>query len=111
MKVPNAQAVLVDLDKLRNYSLNPDHDRGKHKARLFFAILGLGVEDAEWLRSVLLEVIQTHSAIPGIQDQYGDRYVIDFPITRNNQTAMVRSAWIIRLTEDFPRLTSCYILR
>ena len=111
MKVPNAQAALIGLDKLRNYSLNPDHDRGKHKARLFLAILGLDVKDAEWLQSVLLEIIQVHSAVPGIQDQYGDRYVIDFPITRNNQAAMVRSAWIIRLTEDFPRLTSCYILR
>jgi hypothetical protein len=43
MKLPNAEAAFIDIRKLRDYSLNPDHDRGKHKARLFLAILGLDV--------------------------------------------------------------------
>jgi len=28
----------------------------------------------------------------------------------NGERAVVRSSWIIRNGEDFPRLTSCYVL-
>jgi hypothetical protein len=37
-------------------------------------------------------------------------YVLDFPISRPVRQAMVRSGWIVRKGEDFPRLTSCYVL-
>jgi Domain of unknown function (DUF4926) len=46
MKLPNAEAAFIDIRKLRDYSLNPDHDRGKHKARLFLATLGLDISPA-----------------------------------------------------------------
>jgi hypothetical protein len=111
MKLPNAESAIVELDKLRNYSLNPHHSRGKHKARLFAAILGLAPENAEELQAILLQVVQTCEAVLSFQDQHGQRYVIDFPLTRQNQQAIVRSTWIVRSDETFPRLTSCYILR
>lgn len=111
MKLPNAESALIDLDKLRNYSLNLQHDRGKHKARLFAAILGLSANDAEMLQSLILEAIQIYDATPTDQDEYGQRYLVDFPVTRNQQIATVRTTWIIRPTETFPRLTSCYVLR
>ncbi|NJL19719.1 MAG: hypothetical protein HC895_01075 [Leptolyngbyaceae cyanobacterium SM1_3_5] len=47
MKLPNAEATFIDLAKLQNYSLNLQHDRGQHKARLFAAILGLSSDDTE----------------------------------------------------------------
>jgi hypothetical protein len=93
------------------YSLNIQHDRGKHKARLFLAILGLSVENAEELEFILLEAIQIYDAISSSQDEYGQRYLVDFPLTRNGNTATIRSTWIVRSTETFPRLTSCYIRR
>lgn len=111
MQLPNAESALIDIDKLRNYSLNSQHDRSKHKARLFTAILGLGIHDADLLQALILEAIQIYEALPTNQDQYGQRYSLDFPVTRNQQIATVRSTWIIRPTEALPRLTSCYILR
>jgi hypothetical protein len=36
--------------------------------------------------------------------------VIDFEIEWNEKRAFIRSAWIIRADEDFPRLTTCYVL-
>lgn len=47
MRLPNVKSVFIDLNKLQNYSLNPEHDRGKHKSRLFSAILGLDSDDDE----------------------------------------------------------------
>ena len=111
MKLPNAEAAFIDLAKLQNYSLNLQHDRGQHKARLFAAILGLGSDDTEILQAIILEAVQIHDAILASSDQYGQRYLVDFPVTRNQNTAIVRTAWIIRPTETFPRLISCYILR
>lgn len=35
MKLPNAENAVVSIEKLRDYSLNPNHPEGKHKARAF----------------------------------------------------------------------------
>ena len=37
MKMPGGEAAIVDLAKLTGYCLNPEHPRGKHKARVFAA--------------------------------------------------------------------------
>ena len=57
MKLPNASAAFIDLRKLRDYSLSGTHPEGKHKARVFFAALGIGAEDAEWLRIEILAAV------------------------------------------------------
>jgi hypothetical protein len=111
MKLPNAERAIVDIIKLRDYCLNKRHPRGKHKARLFEIILDLTDDDAEELQNTLLEIVQTHNAIEGKQDQYGKRYIIDFTMSRAARQATIRSSWIIRSNEDFPRLTSCYVLK
>ena len=46
MRLPNAKQVLVDLAKLKEYSLNPEHQSGGHKARVFRAALGVTLDDA-----------------------------------------------------------------
>ena len=113
MKLPNVNSAFIDRNKLWNYSLNSQHDRGKHKARLFAAILDLGrnKNDVEILQTLILEAVQNHEAIPSQSDQYGKRYIVDFLTIRSQNTANIRTTWIIRPDEDFPRLVSCYILR
>ncbi|MBD2609913.1 MAG: hypothetical protein FWK04_30370 [Nostoc sp. GBBB01] len=111
MKLPNFELAFIDRNKLQNYSLNAQHNRGKHKARLFAAILDLGSDDAEILQLLIQDAIQNYEAVPSLLDEYGQRYIVDFPITRNQNTANIRTTWIVRPTEDFPRLVSCYILR
>jgi hypothetical protein len=59
MLIPNAENVVIDIRKLRGYCLNPAQDDGKHKARLFSSIVGMTADNAEELRQILLEVIQT----------------------------------------------------
>jgi hypothetical protein len=111
MKLPNAEAAFVDINKLINYSLNAQHHRGRHKAKLFSSILGLMAADAEELQVILLSAAQHYEATPQPPTEYGERYIIDFPLTRNQNAATIRSSWIIRLNENFPRLTSCYIIK
>ncbi|MEG3974922.1 hypothetical protein QT970_09915 [Microcoleus sp. herbarium8] len=71
MLIPNAKNAVVDIRKLRDYCLNLEHDDGKHKARLFSSIMGMTADDAEELRQILLEVVKTHEARLGRQDEFG----------------------------------------
>ena len=110
MKLPNATRAVVDIEKLRDYCLSEFHPRGKHKARVFATALGLTAEDASELRNAILAAIQSEEAVAGEDDQYGQRYIVDFAMERQGREAVIRSSWIIRSGENAPRLTSCYVL-
>ena len=43
-------------------------------------------------------------------DEFGDRHRLDFEVAIPPGRALIRSAWIIRSGEDFPRLTTCFVL-
>ena len=110
MLIPNPENAVVDIRKLRDYCLSPEHDDGKHKARLFSSILGMTADNAEELRQILLEVIKTHEARLGRQDEFGQRYTLDFTIEWQNRSATLRSGWIIEHGSEIPKLTTCYPL-
>jgi hypothetical protein len=110
MKLPNGDHAVVDIRKLTDYCLNPGHLRGRHKARVFASTLGLTADNAEELRQLLLASAAAVDAVLTHRDGYGDRYVLDFDVARGDWVARIRSAWIVRRGESFPRLTSCYIL-
>jgi hypothetical protein len=109
MKLPNPHKAVVEIEKLRDYSLNLNHSVGGHKARVFKAALGLTVHEADWLRERALEIAATGDAVRGSASVFGDKYVIDAWINHKGMTALVRFSWIIEFGTDFPRLTSCYV--
>jgi hypothetical protein len=98
------------MTKLVGYCLNPDHPRGRHKARVFAHVLGLSAHDAEVLRDALLRAAQQEEAVAAEADSFGQRYDVDFIMQGLNGSALVRSCWIVRADEDIPRLVSCYVL-
>lgn len=51
----------------------------------------------------------TGDAVSGENDSYGQRYTLDFEV-RHERSAVVRSSWIVLTGEDFPRLTTCFVL-
>jgi uncharacterized protein DUF6883 len=108
MKMPSGDAALVDLRKLTGYCLNPEHPRGKHKARVF-AALGFTAENADKLRAALLIAAAMGDAEPALSDQFGDRYMLQFEIEGPLANGVVRSTWIVRRGESAPRLTSCFV--
>ena len=110
MKLPGGEPALVDVGKLREYCRNERHPRGRHKARLFASILGLTGEDAEILRQALLRAAVDAEASLGEQDDYGQRYVVNFAMTGPSGSAEVRRIWIVLKGENFPRLATCYVL-
>jgi hypothetical protein len=109
MRLPNGEQAIVDLRKLRDYCLNPDSPRGRHKARVFAAALGLTAGDAPKLQMKLREIARTGNATLGEVDLYGQRYTIDFEMVTASGKAMIRSRWIVLRGKTAPRLTTCYV--
>jgi hypothetical protein len=110
MKLPNGERAVIDRRKLIAYSLDLEHDEGRHKAHLFESVLGINLENAELLLGALEQAAKTGEAVTGKLDKYGQRYLIDFDFAGPGGTASIRSVWIIRHGEDFPRLVTCFIL-
>ena len=108
MKIPNAERAIVEIGKLRDYCLDPEHRDGKHKAHQFYVTFGLTAADAEVLRDILLQAVKTYDAQIGKRDIYGQRYRIDFPLTWKGRQAVIRSGWIIREGSNVPRLVTAY---
>lgn len=109
MKMPGGDAAIVDPEKLTGYCLNPEHPRGKHKARVFATVLGFTAENAADLRAALLAAAAALDAQRATSDRFGDRYVIEFEIRGPRGAGVVRSMWIVRRGESAPRLTSCFV--
>jgi hypothetical protein len=110
MELPNPDRTIIDEQKLTRYCLNPNHADGQHKAYVFQSALGIGLDEVEVLKAALQGAVRMYDATPGKSNRYGQNYVIDFLMTRLEKQAMVRSVWIVRYDENFPRLVTCYVL-
>ena len=110
MKLPNGDR--ADLgSKIEDYVLNPGHWEGRHKARVFESMLGITRSNRHVLREAILAAAMNSDEAEALGDNgHGTVYVLRFPLTTANRTAMILTAWIIRHEEDFPRLITCYIV-
>jgi hypothetical protein len=110
MKLPNGEAAIIEIEKLRDYCLSRSHPRGRHKARVFLSRLGMTAAHAEELSAALEEAAVDENAKLGTSDQYGTRYIVDFELRHGVRTASIRSCWIILSGQMAPRFVTCYIL-
>ena len=110
MKLPNGERADLGV-KLEYYVLNPLHREGRHKAYVFASVLGITSANAQVLRNALLDAVASFDNVePRGDNGFGVVYVLRFPLATTKGAATVLSAWIIRQGEDFPRLTTCYIV-
>jgi len=105
---------VVPKEKLTEYILNPDHDEGKHKAHLFKTLLGIELDDWEYL-SVQFELGLINSQPLSLRDvkEYGDEHHLQFEvhmpiIGRNEEVMVVRTAWKI-VDGGPPSLVTAYL--
>jgi hypothetical protein len=107
--LPNHTRAFIAIEKLSDYCLNPFHPVGKDKAMVFKSALNLTEQDADYLRDLILKGLAENEAVSGIQDQYGIRYSVDIKIRNLDKEVEIRTGWIIKKGEKFPRFTTCYI--
>ena len=109
-RLPNAEAAVVEPEKLVDYALNPEHALGRHKARVFLSALGIGRDDWEYLRDRILDAVPSATVATVRVRRFGTLY--DVPILvegLNGQTHEVTTAWIVKPDDDRPKLVSTYV--
>lgn len=92
-------------DKIRY----PLRDPNKRRA---FEALGFGEEANNWqeLRDAVEEGLPFHPARFSHRDEWGTTYDVDMNISGPvDKQAPVRTKWIYRTGEDFPRLVTLYV--
>lgn len=108
MRLPNAGRAVIEVAKVRDYLLAPDHPVGGAKAR-FFAALGFTRDGWPLLRAAFLALAQEREAELGEATVFGQKYVVRGIIRGpGGRAAWVLTAWIVRAGEDAPRLVSAY---
>jgi hypothetical protein len=111
MKLPFADEADVPKAKIVLYLLNPEHRRGKSKAR-FFQGRGFSAES----RQAMVNSPRQHAAKNDIAKEettpLGVRMVVEGGMAMPNGTvAEVRSIWFIEHGERIPRFVTAYPLK
>ncbi|NQZ12819.1 MAG: RHS repeat-associated core domain-containing protein, partial [Algicola sp.] len=107
--IAGAEKAFVDSRKITEYVLNLSHPKGGHKARVFNSILGITIENSSSLTSQLLKGVMKNSATLKGTTKYGTQYQVMIPVRGPKGIANVTTGWIVKVGENFPRLTSAYI--
>jgi hypothetical protein len=108
VKLPEAERVIIDPRKLRDYVLSPAHSIGRFKAA-FFARLGFTPESWKSLEVELMRLASEEEAELGEETAFGRKYVVRGTITGPmGASAEVLSVWIVLHGEQTPRLVTIY---
>ena len=108
--LPHGDCAVIDLRKLSDYVLSAEHVRGRHKARFFARAFGTGPDGAGWLRDRIVEALPEAAAVQTADTPYSTLYQADLTLDTSRSEAVVRTAWIVRRDETFPRLTTRFVL-
>jgi hypothetical protein len=102
----NFERAYIPEDEIRRYAL-----RDPDKSRVFGA-LGFCEEAGNWeaLRGAILAQLPRHPATYDKQNKWGTYYEVNMLVNGpSGKEAPVRTYWIYRWGEDFPRLATLFI--
>jgi len=109
MRLPGAARATIPTDKLVNYALDPNHPRGRHKARVFASALGIGAADWRYLHDQILEALADAPVRSTRITSFGVAYEVVVLIDGlNGATVPVVTTWIVERGAA-PRLTSTWV--
>ena len=108
MKLPNAERVVIEQEKVADYLLNAAHPDNAGKAPFF---VSLGFNRANWpeLASALRKLAVATEVAKSMETAHGIKYVLDGCMeSPAGRTPMVRTIWIVDRGLDTPRLVTAY---
>jgi hypothetical protein len=80
MPLPRAERATIPTDKLVRYTLDPTHARGRHKARVFAAALGVRNQDWRYLHDQILAALPDAPVRSTRITPFGVAYEVVVPI-------------------------------
>jgi hypothetical protein len=108
-RLVGADHAQIDPNKITGYALNPDHPVGGNKARVFDSALGFNQDNADDLMSQIERGVTENEPVPGVADQYGQRFTVDIPVTGPKGSGVVRTGWIYDPGSSTPRMTTLFV--
>lgn len=110
MKLPGADKLVVEREKIADYLLNPAHRFGASKAR-FFAHFGFRMTAWEQLARALREHGREHDVTKTRETGFGPRFEVEGGLRcPNGRHPRVRSVWQLDQGAVAPRLLTAYPL-
>lgn len=110
MKLPNADKLVIEREKIADYLLNPTHRYGGTKAR-FFDRFGFGPVNWQRLAEALRIHGQTHEVKRVHETGFGPRFEVEGELnTPDGRSPLVRSVWQQDHGAVAPRLITAYPL-
>jgi hypothetical protein len=110
MKLPNGDRAQIDVRrKLIGYCLNKSHPTGKHKARVFEAVLGITTENVTILAHALRVAARELDAKVKSRSDDATKFEVELRVTGPRGIAVVRSGWVVERGSHVPRLATCYV--
>jgi hypothetical protein len=108
MKLPNGDRAIIPIEKLVGYCLNPEHPKGKHKARVFRAVLGITRENADRLYELVRQAAIAGEVVQERSTPFGQEFKVDWTIPGLDRVQL-RTLWIISSELTIPQLVSAFI--
>lgn len=107
--LPNYHLAEIPDEKIYGYCLNPLHERGKHKARIFRQVFGISDKDGELLKAEIIGNLQIAEVSNIRENNHGTIYTVPLKICIFEREAEIITAWIILNHNKIPRLITCYV--
>jgi hypothetical protein len=108
MKLPNSDRALIPMEKLTGYCLNPNHSKGKHKARVFQSVLNLTADNADVLSALIQQAAIFGNVVQQDFTPQGQIFKVDWEIP-NTDGRKLRTTWEITHSSEIPRLITAFI--
>lgn len=109
MRLPRAEEARIPAEKLARYALDPTHERGRHKARVFASALAITAADWRYLHDQILEALPAAGVRSTRITAFGIAYEVVLMVDGlNGATAPVVTTWIVQ-GQSPPRLTSTWV--
>lgn len=109
LRLPRCREAVVPTAKLVDYALDPEHPRGRHKARVFSSALGISRSDWRYLQDQILDAVQGAPVRATRITPFGVVYDVVLQIDgMNGATHPVATIWLVELQQP-PRLVSLWV--
>ncbi len=108
MKLPNGDRAVIPIEKLLGYCLNPNHPKGKHKARVFKSALGITADKVELLVQLVQLAAVQGEVVQSRTTDFGQEFKLNWVIPSHDELQL-RTIWIIPGDAATPQLVSAFI--
>ena len=78
MNLPNGDRAIIPMTKLTDYCLNLSHNKGKHKARVFKAILNITTDNVDQLHDLIQQAAIEGEVVQQEQTPQGQIFKVDW---------------------------------